>query len=75
MVEIGRGTDILELDAEAFGLDVEGRAGFQDRYDRVFIDRRHTVGRAALTKEIQGLRQEVQALARQGSTGDAPGTR
>jgi len=33
---------------QLFGLDVEGHAGFQDRYDRVFVDRRHTLGRAVL---------------------------
>jgi outer membrane receptor protein involved in Fe transport len=34
--------------ADFHGIDVEGRVGFQDRFDRVFIDRRHTLQRAVL---------------------------
>src|SRR5262249_34871270 len=34
--------------AEVRGVGVEGRVGFQDRYDRIFIDRRHTLRRAPL---------------------------
>jgi outer membrane receptor protein involved in Fe transport len=34
--------------AQIAGFDVEGRIGFQDRYDDVFVDRRHTRGRAVL---------------------------
>ncbi len=36
-----RGADIM-------GIDVEGRVGFQDRYDSIFIDRRHTARRDVL---------------------------
>jgi outer membrane receptor protein involved in Fe transport len=38
---LSRGVDIK-------GIGVEGRVGFQDRYDDVFIDRRHTLRRAVL---------------------------
>jgi outer membrane receptor protein involved in Fe transport len=39
---------IFTRGAEIMGLDVDGKVGFQDRYDDIFIDRRHTQHRAAL---------------------------
>jgi outer membrane receptor protein involved in Fe transport len=39
---------LLTLGADIGGVGVEGRIGFQDRYDDIFIDRRHTLRRAVL---------------------------
>jgi outer membrane receptor protein involved in Fe transport len=39
---------VFARSAHIMGIDVEGRVGFQDRYDDIFIDRRHTASRAVL---------------------------
>jgi len=39
---------LLSTSGQVGGVDVEGRVGFQDRYDDVFVDRRHTLRRAPL---------------------------
>ena len=39
---------VYSRSADIKGIDVEGRIGFQDRYDDVFIDRRHTLRRQVL---------------------------
>ena len=39
---------IFTRDAKFAGVNVESRVGFQDRYDRVFVDRRHTLRRNVL---------------------------
>ena len=39
---------VFTRSADIMGVGVEGRVGFQDRYDDIFIDRRHTAQRAVL---------------------------
>ena len=39
---------LFSRSADIMGMAVEGRVGFQDRYDDVYIDRRHTLRRAVL---------------------------
>lgn len=39
---------VFSRSADIMGIDVEGEVGLQDRYDEVFIDRRHTLGRTVL---------------------------
>ena len=39
---------VYTLSADLRGIEVEGHVGFQDRYDDVYIDRRHTLRRAVL---------------------------
>ena len=38
----------LSRSLQVFGIDVDARVGVQDRYDRIFVDRRHTLARAVL---------------------------
>ena len=39
---------VYSRSADIHGVDVEGHIGFQDRYDDVYIDRRHTLRRTVL---------------------------
>jgi outer membrane receptor protein involved in Fe transport len=39
---------VLTRGAQLFGLDVDAKLGLQERYDAIFLDRRHTLRRAAL---------------------------